>query len=125
VRSFDVIETVRLEKIKYGILMRLTEEFLRDAKIDVIEDTLAREIEVAVRVGIFGKQHEKVECKYPADWWQAFRERFFPKWWVKRWPVAYTKMVLDVKELFPKLAIPDGVHHVDWAIVKPFRSDCV
>ncbi len=25
----------------------------------------------------------------PADWWQAVRERFLPKWWLRRWPVRY------------------------------------
>jgi hypothetical protein len=29
------------------------------------------------------------EVKVPVDWWQAFRERWAPAWWLRRWPVVY------------------------------------
>ena len=27
----------------------------------------------------------------PADWWQHFKERWFPAWALMRWPVRYTE----------------------------------
>ena len=33
------------------------------------------------------KERVVVDSKWPRDWWQAFRERWFPGWWLKRHPV--------------------------------------
>lgn len=30
----------------------------------------------------------ELEVEVPADWWQHFKERWFPAWARKRWPVA-------------------------------------
>ena len=49
-------------------------------------------------------KHE--EITYPADWVQAFKERWFPKWLLKKFPVKYTTIVFDVKELYDKIALP-------------------
>ncbi len=29
------------------------------------------------------------ELRYPADWWQAFKDRWFPEWALKRWPIEW------------------------------------
>lgn len=29
------------------------------------------------------------EFRCPADWWEAFKDRWFPKWALKRWPVEW------------------------------------
>lgn len=39
--------------------------------------------------------------RYPADWWQAVKARFFPQWLLHWWPVAYT--VNDVRLLYPEI----------------------
>lgn len=39
------------------------------------------------------------EWKYPRGLWQALRERFFPKWWLKRHPVDYVRV--RARQLFP------------------------
>lgn len=30
-----------------------------------------------------------IHHRWPLDWWQAFRARWFPVWWLRRHPVAY------------------------------------
>jgi hypothetical protein len=44
--------------------------------------------------------------KWPANWKQAVKERFAPKWVKRRWPVVYT--VLDIGEI-AAVRMPDGV----------------
>ena len=46
--------------------------------------------------------------KYPADWWQSFKERWYPNWAKKRWPVCYT--VFDIEILYPKIDIRKDAH---------------
>lgn len=31
----------------------------------------------------------EINKRWPKDWWQAFRERWFPVWWITRWPIQY------------------------------------
>ena len=40
----------------------------------------------------------------PADWWQGVKERWFPYWLKKRFPVRYAQIVAVHK--FPELDVP-------------------
>ena len=42
--------------------------------------------------------------KYPANWWEAFRERWLPEWWLKRHPIEYRHITVDraLNMAFPK-----------------------
>lgn len=42
---------------------------------------------------------------YPADWWQAFKARWFPGWALSRWPVKWEKVV--IQHLFPEGSIAE------------------
>ncbi len=48
--------------------------------------------------------------KYPADWWQAVKERFAPAWALRHWPVAYT--VWEPSVIYPDIALPDLAHYI-------------
>lgn len=41
------------------------------------------------------------EIRYPLDWWQAVKERWFPKLFLRRWPVQYHIWKIDF--LYPEL----------------------
>jgi hypothetical protein len=30
--------------------------------------------------------------RYPADWWEAVKDRWFPRWAKRRWPVRWAKV---------------------------------
>jgi hypothetical protein len=40
----------------------------------------------------------------PADWWQAFKERWFFKWMLRRWPVVYK--TYEARAYFPQMVFP-------------------
>ena len=42
------------------------------------------------------EQELKVES-VPADWWQHFKLRWFPRWAVRRWPVQARRIVTIIK----------------------------
>jgi len=44
------------------------------------------------------------EVKYPSNWWQAFKERWLPKWLRRRFPVEYTTLAVEYK--LPELDVP-------------------
>jgi len=45
------------------------------------------------------------ELRKPHDWWQAFKERWFPSRALKLWPVEYD--YVDIKALYPEATFKD------------------
>jgi len=70
-------------------------------------DTYAREVafQLIRRLPVQNLGRDGVE--YPKDWWQAFKDRWFPLWAKKRWPVIMHKFIVDFKVAYMDLAIPD------------------
>lgn len=49
---------------------------------------------------------KQVDICYPADWWEASKERWFPGWLLRRWPVEYIKHHYDARYVFPDMEFP-------------------
>lgn len=43
--------------------------------------------------------------RWPRNWWQAFKERWFPDWWIRRWPVQYSTAVVNGWNVCPHLNV--------------------
>lgn len=103
--------TVKLEKLKYMLLKRLSSEFLADVEITPFASFLADEIYLRLKGYVWAEEESAQQqvIRYPYNWWQAFKEQWFPKWMLSRWPVKYAKVVLDVKAIYPNFrpAIPN------------------
>lgn len=54
--------------------------------------------DLVVRVEWPVAQRQLAYCRYPATWWDAVKERWFPAWAKRRWPIAYGS--LDLRELY-------------------------
>ena len=52
------------------------------------------------------------ECvaEYPANWVEALKARFAPKWFTQRWPVRTSR--IDMEVLYPRIGIPSKQHTV-------------
>ena len=97
--------TAKLEKYRLMVLKHLSKEFIEDAKFEFSDSTLFGNDGVCIRIiqEVWGQKiGEEVRIEYPADWWQAFKERWFAGWMLKRWPVRYSETVLQLAELYPK-----------------------
>jgi hypothetical protein len=83
-----------------------------DSEVGVFEDFLADIFVVKMKALLWGELAKREEATYPADWWQAFKDRWFPAWAKRRWPVGYVTVVLDARILYPelKISLPDQPH---------------
>ena len=64
-----------------------------EARFDLeIQDLL-----IQLRAFFAGVPKDRIEVhkKWPRNWWQAFRERWFPRRWLRRWPVQYEHLDID------------------------------
>lgn len=75
------------------------------AKVDYIKETAAHIARLVVP--LLTKDGPPVVVSWPADWWQHFKLRWAPRWFLGRWPVQYESRTLTPRAVFPDL-IPDG-----------------
>jgi hypothetical protein len=44
--------------------------------------------------------------RWPATWWDAFKERWAPRWWLRRWPAKYDHADFTVYRGYPDVSLP-------------------
>jgi hypothetical protein len=109
-------ETIKLEKVKFALLQYLSNELISDIRFT--DDYLSDMIIAQVRGYVWAEEVGKEFVRYPADWWQAVKERWFPAWAKRKWPVKYTSWKLEIKATYPDFrpALPDN--QVVYRVVK-------
>lgn len=73
----------KIETVKVVVQGMLTDEFLDlryDSSLRAFVVNLQRQLLAA------GEMTTTETLDYPADWWEHFKQRFFPKWALRRWP---------------------------------------
>jgi len=102
---------IALERLRMGF-EQVISDTLAGGDIEAMHDSLLHGFRIHVRGFVYGKQVQRHEYQWPADWWQAFKERWFPTWARQRWPIRYEKRVIDVMEIYPtfKPALPPDMY---------------
>ncbi len=61
-----------------------------------------------------GSGAEVVSFVVPATWWDALKERWFPRWALRRWPVCTRTLsrTVKVEALLPGIPVEIGKHKV-------------
>ena len=94
---------VTLEKIKFHLEQRLSPELLIDTQVGI--EQLVDIMVIRAKGFLWGEDVAREEVSYPRDWWQAFKKRWAPSWFLARWPIENTTVVMDAKLIYPKLRI--------------------
>lgn len=96
------ITDVDLERVEMIVSNRIREEGLRGTvEVDRLCDLLGRHVVITFRQSLWGEDVGTLRVRYPADWWQAFKQRYAPRWALRRWPVRYTTVSQDVRAVYP------------------------
>ena len=83
----------------------------------------ARECAVRIVQKIWGREVQRQEVQWPRDWWQAFKERWYPEWAKARWPVQYKHCVITARELYPEIGLPPDRYRAAIAVDKSSWTD--
>lgn len=98
------IETYHFNRTRVGENIQVSDE-----EIDFVRDPqFLREYTLRFRASIWERFLERVVIHHPATWWDAFKLRFFPGWWLRRWPAKQKTIELEALEVAKKLALPPG-----------------
>lgn len=120
-------ETITADLIRFhvGRIMlrcKIGQEIL-GAQLEVIVQQELDQIALQVTrsFAAVGRQMVSVHRSWPATWWDAFKERWFPGWWLRRWPAEYQK--LDIERLVyaavcPHLMCDNQRDHIHFLVAK-------
>jgi hypothetical protein len=90
------LEQVVLEKVRlrFQQSISLQDLYLRQDQLylDTYLDHMVMNLVVRLEATLTGRRgktltDERLEyAEWPADWWAALKARWFPAWWLRRWP---------------------------------------
>ena len=86
-------------------------------------DYLEHEGQKVIRAMLQIATQEEELCSYPADWWAAFKLRWFPVWLLKRYPAKEVQVMAVHK--FPELNPPESVLGREFVHLKTIDMDKV
>ena len=94
-------ETV-LKKQKLVLLSYMSEELIEDqiALQFMLEENAMRLVR-----DVWTQDLDEYHYKHPIDWWNAFKERWFPYWLKKIFPVEYSNYTVDIDAVYPELLL--------------------
>ena len=107
--SYSTFELEKMKLMAQTIISReLAEDFANAPEVrSGILDYVTGSMVLQVRQEVYGRQLDEVKAEWPADWWQAFKARWLPAWALRRWPIKMHAVILEARELYPKLAAPN------------------
>ena len=95
--EYHPYKNVTLEKLTFGMEIYIAVEEMQ---------RFPEHIGYRIRGYVWSQDAGRKEhFQYPADWWQAFKERWFPEWLLKKYPVRYTHKEFLVKATYPDLVV--------------------
>jgi len=107
------------ERIMIGGRKRVSKEKLMllspDAKLDVLYDATGDAI-ISVTSFVHAMPFRKIDVykRWPATWWDAIKDRWFPGWAKHRWPVKWE--IVDINEHIYGPVCPHMQHPDMWPL---------
>lgn len=100
------VNEVALRQFEYGVQAAVSNRLGRVVESEAFRDRFSNMVTCAFTTKIAGETLEVKEATFPADWWQAVKERWFPVWVKERWPVRYASIRIEARALYPKISLP-------------------
>jgi hypothetical protein len=104
-------EKIMLERFKHAIFTRLSKELIGEycnsVSVDISTDWSFIEDAFVARIitASYGRMLKEKKIKYPATWWDAFKEQVLPHWLRERVKIDYITQTLTARECFPDIPI--------------------
>lgn len=110
---FD-IETIDLQAERFAstheTCRRLLDELGYDHTWHSHDDYVTENLVRTLHAYVWSRKENSKSVSYPADWFEAFKERWFPKWALKRWPVKITTVTFEATSLYPTIKLRPESH---------------
>jgi len=127
---------VELEKIQLAILTVFSDEALVGAvtKVNTCHDDVMHRTIVELAATVLGQRSQWCRFAAPATWWDHVKERFFPLWLKRRFPIRYREEIVEATAMLPSLALDIPGHRTtlfitsmpigyERSVGEPWRAD--
>lgn len=107
------IQEYQLEKIKIGIMQRIPNHLLgAEVRFSEVEAFICNSVDMQISGYVWGERGKSETIRYPKTWREAIKERWFPRWLLRRYPVLYRSHEINTTTLYPnfKVSVPDQTH---------------
>lgn len=117
----DVVDKIKTDEFILKVRKAFAQEALSPSMMRVLSRVVLEEVVLMSAVKViravleFATQEEPIK-EIPADWWQHFKLRWFPRW-LKRWLPVQMKWVVAIHK-WPELMMPSlGREYVHLTVV--------
>jgi hypothetical protein len=115
--NLENMDEIVLQKIRFGVSQNFTKEFLDNLKFNKEYDVVTQELRTQLKWWALGKSITKTvvnTVKYPTTWKDAVKERFYPNFLKKRFPVNYTYSDVEITHyhICPHINVPSQATHI-------------
>ena len=100
------LEEFALTKIRFFVNQKVSRHLIDSVTIDEYSKIVGGDLVYRLEGHVYGEQREQVVV-YPSSWWQAFKERWFPRFLASKFPVKYTKVDVHFDVVFPDYDPPE------------------
>lgn len=92
-----------LTRLRVAVGENFGSQALHYWKVDGMWDEVANYLVVRLSAFVWAGQQSKITVKVPDGWFQQWKLERAPSWLIKRYPVKYKDMDIDVMPYFPNL----------------------
>lgn len=91
------------ERIQLCIQNRVSGRELANLQCESMVDFMTQDLIIRLVASVYAmpKQRIVIHKQYPKDWWEAFKERWFPQFLLKKHPVKYEVIDIDEQKYGP------------------------
>lgn len=104
------VKTHALEAFQHRLSASISRWELADrgVRAEVLFDELAESLVAEVSWHMTGRRAYGEAIVYPATWWDAVKDRWFPRWLRRRFPPRFTEITPEMTEYFPDITPIQG-----------------
>jgi hypothetical protein len=97
------LESIALEKVQFYARQTLSPALMQTAKLSSWIEPVTRDLCLQLEAAVYGRRVHEESRSVPLDWWEAVKQRFAPRWFLRRYPVRYRTFTLLAYHLYPGL----------------------
>lgn len=110
-------QEVLLNRYDFSESMRVDSNVISDARFDCVKE-INNTLLFRLHAHIYGEDHTIVSFRHPDGFWQYFKESFFCKYLLRKFPIKYKCYSYSVNFLYPNIkpSIPGerNIMYVKW-----------
>ena len=113
------VEEVALSLQRFAATCRIPQHSFR---VSTSQDFDLDALVVKLQCAVWARELDKKMLRFPRDWREAIKERFAPRWVLKRWPVRYAFIDVTAYHSYPELELK-GTHPILQVVIQEPNED--